>query len=80
MAEWFAAQGFPTSSVEIIEDYATGRSRGFGFVEIETEMDADNVVRVLTGKIFAGRPLTIGRAAPFRRNEPDVQNRTRKTA
>ena len=35
LAEWFGTQGFRTRAVEIMQDRATSRPRGFGFVELE---------------------------------------------
>ena len=66
LAEWFDAQGFKTRAVEIIQDRATSRPRGFGFVELEDENQAETAMRSLNGKLFAGRALTISRATPLR--------------
>jgi RNA recognition motif-containing protein len=66
LAEWFNSQGFKTRAVEIIQDRATSKPRGFGFVELEDEALAENAVRSLNGKLFAGRALTVGWATPIR--------------
>ena len=66
LAEWFFSQGFKTRVVEIIQDRATSRPRGFGFVELEEDTQAENAVRALNGKLFAGRALTISWATPVR--------------
>ena len=68
LAEWFGSQGFQTRAVEIIQDRATNRPRGFGFVELENEALAENAVRALNGKLFAGRALTISWATPIRQS------------
>jgi RNA recognition motif-containing protein len=66
LAEWFGSQGFRTRAVEIIQDRATSKPRGFGFVELETATEAETAVRSLNGKLFAGRALTVGWATPVR--------------
>ena len=68
LAEWFGTQGFKTRAVEIIQDHATSKPRGFGFVELEEEALAEMAVRSLNGKLFAGRALTIGWATPVRQS------------
>ena len=66
LAEWFASQGFKTTAVEFIQDHATSKPRGFGFVELQEAALAENAVRSLNGKLFAGRALTISWATPVR--------------
>jgi RNA recognition motif-containing protein len=66
LAEWFTSQGFRTRSVEIIQDRATSKPRGFGFVELEDDGMAEMAVRSLNGKEFSGRILTISWATPVR--------------
>ncbi len=48
-------------SVAIITDRETGRSRGFGFVEME-DADADQAISGADGKDFGGRPLRVNEA------------------
>ena len=66
LSEWFGAQGFKTNAVEFVQDHATGKPRGFGFVELEDHEQAETAVRSLNGKLFAGRALTVGWATPIR--------------
>jgi RNA recognition motif-containing protein len=68
LAEWFGSQGFKTRVVEIIQDRATSRPRGFGFVELEEDTLAETAVRSLNGKLFAGRALTVSWATPVRQS------------
>ena len=68
LAEWFGSQGFKTRLVEIIQDRATSRPRGFGFVELEEDTLAETAVRSLNGKLFAGRALTVSWATPVRQS------------
>jgi RNA recognition motif-containing protein len=49
-------------SAEVISDRETGRSRGFGFVEMETEEGMNAAVQALNGKDMGGRPLTVNEA------------------
>jgi RNA recognition motif-containing protein len=49
---------------QVIMDRETGRSRGFGFVEMENDSEADRAVNALNGADFKGRPLTVNEAKP----------------
>ena len=51
-------------SVAIIKDKFTGRSRGFGFVEMPDEADAQSAIDGLNGKEFEGRALNVNKARP----------------
>ncbi len=50
--------------VTLVTDRDTGRSRGFGFVEMTNAGEADNAITALNGTDFGGRPLTINEARP----------------
>ena len=49
-------------AAEVISDRETGRSRGFGFVEMETEEGMNAAIQALNGADMAGRPLTVNEA------------------
>lgn len=51
-------------SVKIITDTYTGQSKGFGFIEMETENDAKKAISALNGKTFVGKILTVAEARP----------------
>jgi RNA recognition motif-containing protein len=52
------------SSVKILMDRETGRSRGFGFVEMPNQGDGEKAIAQLNGKEVGGRPLRINEARP----------------
>jgi len=49
---------------QVIMDRETGRSRGFGFVEMENDAESETAVNALNGADFRGRPLTVNEAKP----------------
>lgn len=49
-------------SARVITDRDTGRSRGFGFVEMNEDSAADEAMRALDGNDFDGRPLRVNEA------------------
>ncbi len=51
-------------SAEVISDRATGRSKGFGFVEMASDAEADAAIAALNGQDFQGRALTVNEARP----------------
>ncbi|MDP6063662.1 MAG: RNA-binding protein [SAR202 cluster bacterium] len=52
------------SSARVIQDRESGRSRGFGFVEMSDNSEAEAAIQALNGKDFNGRPLTVNEAKP----------------
>jgi RNA recognition motif-containing protein len=59
----FAAHG-TVQSAQVIEDRDSGRSKGFGFVEMGTDEEAQAAIRALNGQDHGGRPLTVNEARP----------------
>jgi RNA recognition motif-containing protein len=49
---------------QVITDRETGRSRGFGFVEMDDDAEAQKAIEALNGAPFKGRPLTVNEARP----------------
>jgi cold-inducible RNA-binding protein len=58
------AQAGQVNSVNIMQDRATGRSRGFAFVEMGSEADTAKAITLFSGKDFKGRALTVNEARP----------------
>src|SRR5207237_6330268 len=51
-------------SAQVIMDRDTGRCKGFGFVEMKTDQEAQAAIAALNGKDAGGRPLTVNEARP----------------
>jgi RNA recognition motif-containing protein len=58
------------ASVSILMDKMTGRSRGFGFVEMEQDADAEAAIQMWNGQDFGGRKLTVNEAKPMEPRAP----------
>lgn len=54
------------ASLQVVTDRETGRSRGFAFVEINDDGEADEAIRKLNGKELKGRALNVNEARPQR--------------
>ncbi len=52
------------SSAQIINDRETGRSKGFGFVEMSNDGEAESAISALSGQQHNGRALTVNEARP----------------
>lgn len=52
------------ASAKIITDTATGRSKGFGFVEMPNQQEAEAAIEALNGKEIKGRAINISQAKP----------------
>jgi len=63
LREAFSAAG-TVESATVIEDRDSGRSRGFGFVEMATPEEAAAAIEQFNGKDFGGRSLTVNEAKP----------------
>jgi RNA recognition motif-containing protein len=59
----FAAAG-TVKSAQVIRDRASGRSKGFGFVEMSTSEEAQSAITMFHQKDYNGRPLTVNLARP----------------
>jgi RNA recognition motif-containing protein len=63
LQEIFSAHG-TVESARVISDKFTGRSRGFGFVEMSSSEDAQRAIQALNGTDLEGRNLTVNEARP----------------
>ena len=64
------AQAGAVESASIIMDKMTGRSKGFGFVQMTNDADADNAINMFNGKELEGRKLTVNEARPMESRAP----------
>ncbi len=64
------AQAGEVASASIIMDRATGRSKGFGFVEMADDASAQAAIDMWNGKDFEGRKLTVNEARPLENRPP----------
>lgn len=69
LRELFAAFG-DVASAEVIIDRATNRSKGFGFVEMTNDAEAQTAIAELNEKDFMGRNITVNEARPMEKREP----------
>ncbi len=76
LRDHFASAG-AVESATIIMDRATGRSKGFGFVEMTTEEEAQNAVATLNGSDLSGRTINVSEARPMA-ERPPRENRDRR--
>ncbi|MFO0803376.1 MAG: RNA-binding protein [Gemmataceae bacterium] len=51
-------------SAQLISDRDTGRSKGFGFVEMSTDKEAESAINGMNGQMVDGRALTVNEAKP----------------
>lgn len=63
LSDLFAQAGTVVSAA-VIMDKMTGRSKGFGFVEMSTEEEAQKAIEMFNGKDVDGRPLVVNEARP----------------
>ncbi len=64
LSDTFAQCG-AVESAKIIMDRETGRSKGFGFVEMATETEAQNAISKFNGADYDGRAMTVNEAKPM---------------
>src|SRR5271157_5518787 len=63
LAKLFEVHG-TVQSAQVIIDRDTGRSKGFGFVEMGSDQEAQAAIAAMSGKEIDGRPLTVNEARP----------------
>jgi RNA recognition motif-containing protein len=79
LSDFVSEKGLTATSVAIISDKYTNRSKGFGFVEFETSEEAEKAIDLLNGQDLKGRELRVNMARPKedrpRFNDRDSFNR-----
>lgn len=69
LRELFSQAG-AVESATIIMDRMTGRSKGFGFVEMSSDGEAQKAIEMFNGKEFEGRTITVNEARPMEPRSP----------
>lgn len=69
LRDYFAGAG-QVVSASVISDRETGRSRGFGFVQMANAEEAQKAIEMFDGKDFEGRPLRVNVAKPKTERAP----------
>ena len=64
LQDLFATAG-TVDSINVMRDMATGRARGFAFVEMATDEEAQQAISMLNERDFGGRNLTVNEARPM---------------
>lgn len=66
LRNWLSEAGVVVDGVTLVRDRYSGEPRGFGFVEISNDADAERAIQTLNGKDFLGRTLVVNEARPRR--------------
>jgi len=69
LEELFSAHG-AVESARVVRDKLSGRSRGFGFVEMSSPSEAEAAIEALDGSQYGGRSLIVNEARPERKRSP----------
>ncbi|MDD3292516.1 MAG: RNA-binding protein [Candidatus Pacebacteria bacterium] len=78
LKDYFSQAG-AVESATIIIDKISGRSKGFGFVEMTNDEDADKAIEMFNAKEFEGRSLTVNEARPKEDRPRPSFNRERQS-
>ena len=63
---WFTQAGVSPANITLVRDRFSGQPRGFGFVEVTNDEDADRAIQSLNGQDFMGRNVVVNEARPPR--------------
>jgi len=69
LESWFTEVG-TVESANIVKDRETGQSKGFGFVQMSSEQEAQAAMNAMNGKEVEGRILKVAEATPPKPNKP----------
>lgn len=75
LKEYFSKAG-EVVSTKLITDAATGRSRGFGFVEMSSESEAQKAISMFNGSSFLNRNIVVSEAKPQEQRERGSRERS----
>ncbi len=75
LEKFFRENGVVPEKVEVIRDVASGRPRGFGFVELEVGQEPTTAIEATNGKELSGRRLTVNEARERSRDSRDRGSR-----
>lgn len=71
------AQAGTVTSVNLIKDRGTGRSKGFGFIEMENQSEMEKAIQMFNGYNLGERELTVNVARPREERKPSGYNSNR---
>jgi cold-inducible RNA-binding protein len=66
LGNWFKQAGVTAPNVTLVRDRFTGQPRGFGFVEVTNDDEANRAIQSLNGQDFMGRKIVVNEARPPR--------------
>lgn len=69
------SQAGEVASVKLIKDNATGRMRGFGFVEMTNDEDGEKAIEMFNGKNYMDRAIVVNEAKPMEKREGGFRQR-----
>jgi RNA recognition motif-containing protein len=69
LGSWFKQAGVTAANVTLVQDRFSGQPRGFGFVEVNNDDEANRAIQSLNGQDFMGRKLVVNEARPRREGE-----------
>jgi RNA recognition motif-containing protein len=75
LQDWLTKSGISVDTINLIRDRTSGEPRGFGFIEIGSDVEAEHAIQACNGKEFLGRTLVVNEARPL----PDGGNRSRNS-
>jgi RNA recognition motif-containing protein len=76
LQDWLTKSGVSVDTINLIRDRTSGEPRGFGFIEIGSDAEAEHAIQACNGKEFLGRTLVVNEARPL----PDGGNRNRSNS
>lgn len=66
LGNWFSQAGVSVGNITLVRDRFSGQPRGFGFVEINNDEEAERAIQSLNGHDFMGRNVVVNEARPPR--------------